>query len=407
MADGAIGIGSGFMQGQLDQASLTASKDTHDLTQVQIETSRMNLEKMKRLNDALSKLNNMHSQPGSVPAGPAAQAWEASSMFYDVAQAALAAGSPEQAKEFAKDASQIGSNAALMEERLTGIEAKNAELASNLMGWVKEAKNPQEASKRWQTSIMLWQQQTGKKSPYAGVQYSPEVVDAVQAKTISAKEESELKYKEIEGRKAEEQIKLDKLTEGLRVQQTAAAKARAEYLQKHGGMTPSQVKAAGDQADAREASLKRIDELEALIDKEPGVVGFRGTLSQYGEFAKTVTGLGDQATPATDFKSKLDALKMALPTALGAKNTRLKVVQQHLEDLSNLRGRATSAAMAKTMLDDLRTVLTEGTEKKAGGKEGEREKVWDSQDAVVKAYHDNEITYEQAKAYLHDQFGLD
>ena len=417
MADGPAGFGTGLMEGQQlqqqQQASMLAlaeGKEKLQLTQLQIDQTRLAMQRQEAYIKQMQKLNSLHTEPGSTPSSPQDQARSVGSMYYQLAEAALAAGLPEEARGSVETASKLELNAAYIEEAEAQASKTKADFTSNMMNWVQEAPNSQEAQRRWQLSTLLFQEQFKSQSPYAGVPYSPELVDGLYKRAISAKDEADLAFKNAQTEKEKADTKLTKLREGLVTEQTKLTKTREDFLSKSGGMTRAQAEKAAAIHTARQSSLKRINELEVLIDKDPDVVGFTGTLKDIKEFASTKTGVGSQTTTSTDFRTKLTELKTSLPQALDVKGTRLRIVQQHIDDLSNLRAKGTSAPQAKIILKDLRNMLEEGEEPKAGTirrKPGDTGKAYQSADEVRADFEAGRLSQEEALTILRDDYGME
>jgi hypothetical protein len=417
MADGPAGFGTGIMEGQQlqqqQQANILAlaeGKEKLQLTKLQVDQTRLAMRRQEAYIEQMRKLNHLHTEPGSTPSGPQDQARSVGSMYYQLAEAALAAGLPEEARGSAETASKLELNAAHIEEAEAQASKTKADFTSNMMNWVQEAPNQQEAQRRWQLSTLLFQEQFKSQSPYAGVPYSPELVDGLYKRAITAKDEADLEFKNAQTEKEKADAKLSGLRQGLVTEQTALTTARKDFLVKNGGMTRAQAEKAEAVHKARESSLKRIDELEALIEKDPDVVGFTGTLKDIKEFASTKTGIGSQTTTSTDFRTKLTELKTSIPQALDVKGTRLRIVQQHLDDLSNLRAKGTSAPQAKIILRDIREMLQEGEEHKAGTikrKTGDTGKAYSSAEEVKAAFEAGKLSQEEALAVLRENFDME
>lgn len=100
------------------------------------------------------------------------------------------AGMPEQAAAFAeisanmaqKEAAVSASRAAA-QGHLLDQEIKKNELWGRLATWVEAQDDPAAA---WPQAQILWSSQMGEMSPYAGVPYSPEMLDALKRGAISA-----------------------------------------------------------------------------------------------------------------------------------------------------------------------------------------------------------------------------
>jgi len=100
-----------------------------------------------------------------------------------LAKMALQSGLPQQAAEYASKASTIRENAAEIRDKDLNNRIKDLTLASNLLQTVGD-----EAG--WKQANNLFTMTTGKPSPFAQMEYSPELVAKIQDTVVSQKEKA-------------------------------------------------------------------------------------------------------------------------------------------------------------------------------------------------------------------------
>ena len=156
-----------------------------------------------------------------------------------IAKNAAGAGLITKAQELAKSSALIRSREAVQgkavaDQNLARLKMvrERAELQSQLLGGVTDEES-------WQNANALYEFQTGQKSPYAQVPYSPELVERLNAAAMTAKERAELAERE-QVRKNTEAYRKSRLRQidtqnDLRKKQQELAKEREKRLAKAGG----------------------------------------------------------------------------------------------------------------------------------------------------------------------------
>lgn len=114
--------------------------------------------------------------------------------------------------------------------------------------------------------------------------------------------------------------------------------------------------------------IEDLDDLISQIDEDPSVVGFQGRAGEVAEWGKTMTGLGDQGTPATKFGEGMHALMLRVPKALTGSGKSAKDERALVADIANVRKMMTSSETAKTKLTELRNIFARQQGKTITGK---------------------------------------
>ena len=155
-----------------------------------------------------------------------------------IAKNAAGAGLITKAQELAKSSALIRSREAVQakaegDQNLNRLKMvrERAELQSQLLGGVTDEES-------WQNANALYEFQTGQKSPYAEVPYSPELVERLNAAAMTARERAELAERE-QVRKNTEAYRKSRLRQidtqnDLRKRQQELAKEREKRLAKAG-----------------------------------------------------------------------------------------------------------------------------------------------------------------------------
>jgi hypothetical protein len=412
MADTSTGAIGGFLDAQASQDThalrmmqVAEGKSSIELNELELKKGNLMLQQQEKYVQLMQKRLHDLSQVNGSPSTPAQnQAWQSSQILHDMAMDAVDAQLPGEAALRLADSAKLAENATLIDLHEAELAIKKAGFTSAQMDWVLKAKTDEEAQQRWAAAQTGFQEVFKEKSRYAGVPFDRTRAEELRSQAITAANEALIKQRNAQEDHARSQIETDKVARALKAEQLKLTQDKRDYLNKHGGLTPAQEAKAQDALDARELALNDIGRLRELIEKDPNVVGLTGTIKEGMEFARTKSGYGDQEIPATEFDDTLTSLKTALPNALGAKNTRLKIVQQHIEDLSNLRSRGKSGKQALDMLRNIEDALKTGKDKERGEKKATKK--YKSIDEVRQAVKDG-MDYDEAAAILHEQFGVE
>ena len=156
-----------------------------------------------------------------------------------IAKNAAGAGLITKAQELAKSSALIRSREAVQgkaeaDQNLARLKLvrERAELQSQLLGGVTDEES-------WQNANALYEFQTGQKSPYAQVPYSPELVERLNQAAMTARERAELAERE-QVRRNTEAYRKSRLRQidtqnDLRKKQQELAREREKRLAKAGG----------------------------------------------------------------------------------------------------------------------------------------------------------------------------
>lgn len=145
-----------------------------------------------------------------------------------LANFALESGMPEQAKEYANTASTIRKNAASVEENQAKLQQQHAQMTASLMENVHDQSS-------FDNALMIYQLETGQKSPFAGQRYTPQLGDQIRSRATTILQQSQIKLNDAKAKEAAAQTEDAKARQPLIDAQKREADARTEFLEKHGG----------------------------------------------------------------------------------------------------------------------------------------------------------------------------
>lgn len=232
-----FGVVSGMQQAQQDDQSQQLATMALQEGSLKMESEKLAIDQTKQTiakqSMLMTKLANMHEQGAKDPVG---QAKALASQGYEIGNAYIESGLPEQGFEMISKASTMEKNSAEISASLASQMREKATLVSNLANNVKNSADPQKA---WQNANMVYQAQTGQPSPFANHPYSPDLVDTLVSQSQTALQKADQQEKDAQTNKAKADIKLADATVPLRKAQTEATQARAAALGKVGGKPPS------------------------------------------------------------------------------------------------------------------------------------------------------------------------
>lgn len=229
----------GFQSGQ-QQAEQT--QDQHLLTNLQlsegaqklaagdiaIKQADIQLQSQQKMLSLLQGAQATKSSTGSPGQQASAQSESLASNMDMLANFALESGMPEQAKEYANSASTIRKNQASVEENQAKLQQQHATITGSLMENVHDQQS-------FDNALMIYQLETGQKSPFAGQRYTPQLADQIKNRATTILQQSSIKLNDAKTKEAEAQTQDAKARQPLIDAQKREADARTEYLQKHGG----------------------------------------------------------------------------------------------------------------------------------------------------------------------------
>lgn len=231
---GAVG---GMQQAQQDDQSQQLATMALQEGSLKMESEKLAIDQTKQTIQKqgllMQKLASMHESGAKDPAG---QAQALAHQGYDIGNAYIEAGLPEQGFEMITKASTLEKNSAEISSSLAAQAKEKATMVSNLANGVKSAQDPEKA---WQNANMVYQAQTGEPSPFASHPYSPDLVDTLISQSQTALQKADQQEKTAQTKKAQTDVKLAEATIPLRKAQTEAAEARTAALGKVGGKPPS------------------------------------------------------------------------------------------------------------------------------------------------------------------------
>lgn len=237
----------GFQAGQSlrrqEDASIAMSnmalrKGEADLLQadVTLETSQIALDSQKRMLELMqgnaAKRQDAPKEIGDSPPPPGGQALESQYIpdsLDSLAKMAMQSGLPQQAAEYASKASTIRSNASEIQKRNFDTKMSELTLGANLLSTVGDETS-------WRRANALFAMQTGKPSPFAEMDYSPELVAMLQDSIVKQKDRAAIQAAEARASASESSARASEALVPLRKAQERLANARATALNKAGAV---------------------------------------------------------------------------------------------------------------------------------------------------------------------------
>lgn len=217
------------MAQQLNDLALREGEQKLQEGELTLQTSNMALQAQKRM---LEFLDHRHDQTadakdGAPKLGGRAETTTLPDTLDELSMMALASGMPTQAADYAAKSSTIRSQASEIATRETQRRLKNIQLASNLLGNVTDQKS-------WNQANMLYATETGEASPFAGHQYSPQLVEQIQGSLQTAKDQALTMAAKARAKASEAATKEREARIPLIKAQTALTQTRDQNLRKAG-----------------------------------------------------------------------------------------------------------------------------------------------------------------------------
>jgi hypothetical protein len=227
------GWASGEQQAQQDQrqqmlTNLQMAEGAQKLAagDIAIKEANMHLQQQQRMLSLLQGATTASSR-GTIADQVEARTESMASNMDMLANFALESGMPEQAKEYANSASTIRKNAAAVQENQAKLQQQHAQMTASLMQNVHDQQS-------FDNALMIYQLETGQKSPFAGQRFSPQLADSIRQRAVTILQSSQIKLNEAKTKEAEAQAADAKAREPLIRAQEREADARTAYLEKHG-----------------------------------------------------------------------------------------------------------------------------------------------------------------------------
>lgn len=224
------------MQQALAAMSLRRGEAELMQADVTLETSQLALDSQKRMLELMrgnsARLQDAPQQLGDAPAPAGAGVMESQEIpnsLEAMAKMALQAGLPQQASEYASKASTIRANASEIQKREFDTRMGELNLASNLLSTVGDETS-------WRRANALFTMQTGKPSPFAEMEYSPELVAMIQDSVVSQKDRAIAGAADARARASEASATAAEALVPLRKAQERLANARTRALDKAGAV---------------------------------------------------------------------------------------------------------------------------------------------------------------------------
>jgi hypothetical protein len=147
----------------------------------------------------------------------------------ELAKLAMQSGLPQQATEYASKASTIRNNASEIRKRELDSKMNELNLASNLLSTVGDEQS-------WRRANSLFSMQTGKPSPFAEMEYSPELVAMIQDSVVTQKDQALIRAADARTAASTAAAQASEAMVPLRKAQERLANTRSESLRKAGAV---------------------------------------------------------------------------------------------------------------------------------------------------------------------------
>lgn len=219
------------MQQALAQMSLRKGEAELMQADVALESSTLALDSQKKMIELMKTRDAAQANRDTqAPVGGGVMESEDIPDSLDqLAKMAMESGLPQQASEYASKASTIRSNASEIRKRELDSRITELNLASNLLSTVGD-----EAS--WRRANAMFSMQTGKASPFADMEYSPELVAMIQDSVVSQKDRALASAADARAAASTASAKASEALVPLRKAQERLANDRAANLRKAGAI---------------------------------------------------------------------------------------------------------------------------------------------------------------------------
>lgn len=224
------------MQQALAAMSLRRGEAELMQADVALESSQVALDSQKRMLELMrgnsAKLQDAPKEIGDPAIPPGAGVMESQEIpnsLDALARMAMESGLPQQASEYASKASTIRANASEIKKREFDTRMGELNLASNLLSTVGDETS-------WRRANALFTMQTGKPSPFAEMEYSPELVAMLQDAVVSQKDRASIQAAEARAAASTAQAAAADALVPLRKAQERLANTRAKALDKAGAV---------------------------------------------------------------------------------------------------------------------------------------------------------------------------
>lgn len=237
----------GFQSGQSQRrqedaqqalAQMALRKGEAELMQadVALESSNLALDSQKKMIELMrgaeARRRDAPTHEGDTPPPMGAGSLESDdipSSLEAMARMAAEAGLPQQAADYASKASTLRSNASEIQKREFDVRMSELSLASNLLSTVGDETS-------WRRANSLFTMQTGKPSPFAEMEYSPELVAQIQDAVVSQKDQALIRAAEARTVASTAAASASEALVPLRDAQRRLADTRAANLRKAGAV---------------------------------------------------------------------------------------------------------------------------------------------------------------------------
>lgn len=171
------------MQQALAQMSLRKGEAELMQADVALESSTLALDAQKKMMELMkTRQASQTNRDTEAPIGGGVmESEEIPNSLDELAKMAMQSGLPQQATEYASKASTLRSNASEIRKREIDSKMTKLNLASNLLSTVGDATS-------WRQANALYAMQTGEQSPFAEMEYSPELVAMIQDSVVTQKD---------------------------------------------------------------------------------------------------------------------------------------------------------------------------------------------------------------------------
>lgn len=219
------------MQQSLAEMSLRKGEAELMQADVALETSTIALDSQKRMMELMrgQQAQRTDAQSQAPPGAGAMETDDIPDSLDSLAKMALGAGLPQQAAEYASKASTIRNNASEIKKRQLETRTSELTLASNLLSTVGDETS-------WRRANSLFAMQTGKESPFADMDYSPELVAMLRDAVITDKDRALTDAATARASASDAAAKAHEALVPLRDAQKRLADTRAKALTKAGAV---------------------------------------------------------------------------------------------------------------------------------------------------------------------------
>ncbi len=209
-------------QQQLKRGEVAIQKDQVDLENARVTQARQT--------EFLKLLKESQGSGEGGTAGTPAEGKDLAGRLEELAEASMTAGLPEQAADYASKAASIKNNNSLIKSRENDERNRRLNYAAGLLDGVQDEQS-------WKQANMLYTVEFGEESPFAKLDFSPELVQQIKDSVTTQRQKSLIEAANLKAESADEQLAKIKSQTDLNRARKKQVEVRTTNLEKTGDKT--------------------------------------------------------------------------------------------------------------------------------------------------------------------------